>query len=168
MEANEVAVRRQNWFELMEGYVVWKVVGPEITNPFASPIPDNVLVQLASRSEKLMGAMTLRCLCDGHEVLQIKNLAKPIFITEHPSISAMPKDDVLRHLTVCGVEDIVRKELARIQGEIKNELERRDVLDRQEALKREASARRRKAKERLKGFKPFTVPPGGMFRILKK
>lgn len=126
---DEVRQRRRkgNWFEKMDGFLNWKVIGPDIHNPFGPAISDRVLLELAHKRDVLRKQFNLRCMCDGHEVLMIKNIEAPQINTDHPCISELSRAEIFDYLDEHGVTDQINKEMDRVQQEIKDELKRREL-----------------------------------------
>lgn len=151
----------KNWFEKMDGYLHWKAIGPEIHAPYRAPLSDRVLVDLAYRSNALLRLIDLRCMCDGFEVLHIKNLTSPIFITDHPCISVIPKFEMIDYLERSGIMKIVDDEVEKKRGEILAELAKRDleVEDEGTVIKKKSAGKQTRQEKPAQG--------GGQFRIIR-
>jgi hypothetical protein len=164
MSVNEAP---KNWFEQMEGFLDWKIIGPDLNNPFKPPISDIALHELATKRESLRKKMDLRCLCDGHEVLLIRNLGTPFLKTDHPCISKISRMEILDYLKRAGLEELILQEMERIQKEIEEELARRQIKAQEDAERRAAQglggARRKKKDDKEKG-----TAGDAAFRIMRR
>ena len=153
------AQKRANWFEQMDGFLSWKLVPPNITDPFSPPIPDHVLQELARNARALRRLCTVRCLCDGYEIMSIKNLSAPIIRTDHPCITSMPRRDILGFLKRSGISQRIDEEIRNVRAQIEEELQRRasrgERHDDDFSLSRSLAAdgkRKKKKGENSKGF----------------
>ena len=119
--------KRANWFEQMEGFLNWTVIPPDITNPFKPPLPDRVLLELAYNPAALRSMSNLRCLCDGYEVLMIKNLETPIFRTDHPCISSLGRGEIMDYIERSGIHEKINTELSKVRKQIVDEINTREI-----------------------------------------
>lgn len=113
----------------MEGYLHWKIIGPDINNPYAPKMPDRVLTELAHREDSLRRRLSIRCMCDGYEVMFIRNLGSPSVKTDHPCIGDLSIPQIFDYLEREGIEARVQQEVLRIQAELREELKRREQED---------------------------------------
>ena len=113
------------WFDKMGESLIWKVIPPDILNPFKDPLPDTLLHEWINSPAALRRATCIKVLCDGYEVLFIKNLVTPMFCSEHPCITKTPFNDIVGYMQRGGVEALIEQELNRTREEIRAEIERR-------------------------------------------
>ena len=52
-----------NWFDKMDGYLNWKILGPDINNPYAPYMSDKMLADIAYRDEAIRAHLILKCMC---------------------------------------------------------------------------------------------------------
>lgn len=116
---------QRNWFELMSGYLHWKVVPPDYNNPFKTPVADKVLRELTHKRAALMRVCKLKCVCDGYEMMSFDNLEDPNIFTEHPCISAMGTSAVLDYVSRSEVHDDIQQQLDRIETAMREFLHER-------------------------------------------
>jgi hypothetical protein len=147
------------WFDKMGDALQWKVEVPNLFNPYQIPIPDRVLVQLSTNNEARRKACNLRCLCDGYEVLNVRNIDSPLLSTSHPCISAMTRNEILDHLTSKHIQDLVAFELDKLQVQATEELARR------EAEERKSQPASKTQKKKAKKEAPKKDGPG--FRVIR-
>ena len=113
------------WFDLMTGYLKWKVIGPDIHNPFKPPIPLSNLSRMLSQREYLCQHVTIRCMCDGYEVMMIVNPYLPRIVSNHPCISQIPVGDIIDYLQRHNLDDFIGAELEKLEAEIREHVEQR-------------------------------------------
>ncbi len=128
---------QMTWFHKMDGFLNWKIIPPDFNNPFKPPLPDRVLVELVSRKEVLMTLFNLRCLCDGHEVLLVRNLASPLMLTDHPCISQLTRNQVFDYLEEQGIDRKIGEEVERVRQEIREELQKREYIAKQNKARKQ-------------------------------
>jgi hypothetical protein len=150
--------RDENWFEKMEGFLDWKIISPDLFSPFRPLLSDLKIQELAFNKNALKRLIDLRCLCDGHEVLLIKNVRLPVIKTDHPCIAVLSKDEILDHVEAEGHLARIEHEIDRIQKILREEITQRDQ---EEVTKLE---RRRKIKKKDKEKKRDQTG----FRIIRK
>ncbi|MBN8550072.1 MAG: hypothetical protein J0M12_12210 [Deltaproteobacteria bacterium] len=109
----------RNWFQLMDGYLIWKVVPPDYNNPFKPPVSEQVLHELVSRRSALRRVCKLKCLCEGFEMMTFDNLDDPGFFTDHPCISAMGTHGVLTYVFGSEVNVEIEEQLDKIEREMR-------------------------------------------------
>lgn len=151
-----------NWFDLMGTAIRWKILGPEINNPFRTPLSDRTLVELAHRPNALLRNFNLRCMCEGYEVLLIRNLATPIFVTDHPCIAVLPEREVFAYLDRMGIMRQLEEEMARCREEIAAELKRREI-----DIETSTDGLLRKIRKHQKSDRKSPPKSGGSFRIVR-
>jgi|GEM_PF-5050486 len=117
----------RNWFEQMDGSLTWKLVPPEMMNPFHPPVDDIVLEDLVQSINALRGLCGVKCQVEGFEVLHIKNLQNPMMCTDHPCIATMPHRVILDFMNAAGISDRLAAEIEDIQRQISHELRRREA-----------------------------------------
>ena len=120
-----VRTKRVNWFEQMDGFLSWKLIPPNITDPFSPPIPDHVLSELANNPQALRRLCSVKCQCDGYEIMSIKNLASPTVRTDHPCITTMPQREILEYMNRSGITQRIAEEIDNVRTQIEGELKRR-------------------------------------------
>jgi hypothetical protein len=113
------------WFDLMTGYLKWKVIGPDIQNPFKTPQTLANLHRMLTQRDFLCQHVSVRCMCDGYEVMMIVNPNLPRIVSNHPCINTMPLGDIIDYLQRNNLDDFIEKELERIQVEIREHIEER-------------------------------------------
>ncbi len=124
------------WFDLMTGYLKWKVIGPDINNPFKAPIPLSNLSRMLNQRDYLCQHVTIRCMCDGYEVMMIINPNIPRIVSNHPCISTIPVGVIVDYLQRHHLDQVIESELEKLEAEIREHVEHRKQnmeLDRQTA-----------------------------------
>ena len=121
----ELEESKKTWFDHMDGYLKWKILGPDINNPFKTPLALHVITRMATQREFLAQHVQVRCLCDGYEVMIITNPANPRVVSSHPCISTMSQDVIIDYINRTGLDEFISLEIDRIEAEIKNHLNNR-------------------------------------------
>ena len=127
-------VEGSTWFDHMTGYLNWKVIGPDITNPFKTPHTLGTLNRMASQRDFLCQFVSIRCMCDGYEVMIISNPEKPRVLSNHPCISNMEVTEIVDYLHRHNLDDFIASQIDQIEQEI-----REHVTQRREELRDEQS-----------------------------
>ena len=122
---SEVIKDGGTWFDLMTGYLKWKVIGPDIHNPFKAPHSLANLTRMMTQRDYLCQHVSVRCMCDGYEVMMIVNPSLPRVISNHPCINTMPMGDIIDYLQRHHLDDFIEAELNRIQEEIREHVAER-------------------------------------------
>lgn len=123
----EVLISDEHWLSKMEGYLVWRVIGPRINNPYEVTFPDRVLAAMSKNRDLVRSHLKVRCLSDGHEVLMVDNLSLPILTTDHPCLIGITRKQVLAYLSHFGVEEEIERVIDRIQEEVTEEMQKREM-----------------------------------------
>jgi hypothetical protein len=155
-------VRSKTWFDHMDGYLVWKIIGPDITNPFKSPLPFPMLHRMANQREYLNQFIQIRCMCDGYEVMVISNPNAPRISTSHPTLSRMERHDVVDYIRRASLDEYFDAEIDRIQEEIRLYLRQREkTLDKDDttflAKKQQGKAPEQKKKDESASKMAFRI-----------
>ena len=117
-DGDEEPKRKLTWFDSMEGYLEWRVFGPDIYNPYRAPYPIVQLKKMAYEPGFLGQFIRIRCMCDGYEVMIISNPFQPVVKSEHPCVRAVVPAEIFTYMEEAGVSNYVRTEMERIQAEI--------------------------------------------------
>lgn len=126
MEGTEqIEESRKTWFDHMTGYLKWKILGPDINNPFKTPLPLHQITRMANQRDYLAQHIQIRCMCDGYEVMIIANPGNPRVISSHPCISTMPQDIIIDYINRTGLDEYINSEIDRIGNEIREHLKTR-------------------------------------------
>jgi len=110
----------------MDGYLKWKILGPDITNPFKTPLPFHTLHRMVNQREYLYQHIQVRCMCDGYEVMVIFNPNQPRISTDHPTLSSMKRSDIVDYIRRSNLDEHFDSEIDRIEEEIRTYLKLRE------------------------------------------
>lgn len=124
-DGDEMFEGEPTWLHKMGDYLEWKVLGPNIRDPYQTPLTDKQLEQMLTSEDSLKRHLNLRCLCDGYEVLLIRNLAKPTIRTDHPCLTTLTQAEAISYVDEVGLNEVVTEEMNHIRNEIQEELKRR-------------------------------------------
>lgn len=114
----------KRWLEQMSSCLTWKVVGPDISNPFQPPFALEALQLLVERREKLNEKIEIRCLADGFEVLAVKNYHRLDIQTDHPCLTKLSRSDLDSYLKESGVAGVINAHVDKIEEQLRQEVER--------------------------------------------
>jgi hypothetical protein len=117
----------KQWLEHMTDCLNWKVLGPDLHNPYQAPYSYEFLVALASNRETLAGEIKLRCMADGFEVLTVRNYARLEISTEHPCLTQLSGAELSSYLKETGLIGTIESAIDKIQEQIREEVKRRNV-----------------------------------------
>ncbi len=163
MEEFDVSAREvtgRTWLELMEGSLNWKIIGPDVKNPYGPILSYRNLLDLANRPEAVRRQLSLKCLVDGYEILMVINLVNPILSTDHPCLTKMSREELFEYIEDYGIEDRIQAEIKRIQDDVRQLLARKD----NEPEQNSKSPRKNK---KYKG-KPLPRAKDSRYRIVRK
>lgn len=154
----------KTWFEKMAGYLVWKIMTPDLSNPFRPHMSDKSLQELTENEDRIKKLLDIKCFCDGYEILTLKNYLNPKCVTDHPSLTKVTVKEVMNMLEVQGVTHKIDEELKKVKEGISDELVRRNH-------ERERTAALKKRIEEVKKaeVKKKKLPPvESQFRVMRK
>ena len=137
-------VKGINWLLKMDEYLNWKIVGPDINNPYAAPLSTATVASLAREKDALKKLFVLRCLCEGYEVLLVRNLTHPSIETDHPCLSGMSKQKLFEFLGEKGISEKIEAEVDRVQQEFLDELSKRETVESKESKKKKKEKKEKK------------------------
>lgn len=116
-----------NWLDKVHPILEWKVLYQPAENPYGKPISDKALQEYTTDTRLLRKRLQLRAALDGEEVLRITDLERVSIQTSHPSVSKLRKSDFVNYFRHHKFENWIRGEMARIQDEYRQDLERRKL-----------------------------------------
>jgi hypothetical protein len=115
----------ETWLDKMQGYLKWKVNGPQLNNPYAPRISDTQLKRMIGNPNYLRENLELRCTCDGYEVLLLKNLEKPRVRCDHPCLNVLSRRQIVEAIGRHGIQEFLDTQIAKVHKELVEEIERR-------------------------------------------
>lgn len=115
---NQTEPEHKTWFDHMTGYLRWKVIGPDIFNPYKVLPPLHVLKRMTNDLDFLGQFINVRCLCDGFEVMNIQNPCLPRVWTDHPVILRLDMHIIGNYMRRTGIDEFIHSEMVRIQEEV--------------------------------------------------
>lgn len=113
------------WLEKVHSSVRWRLVTPNIHNPFDSASSNQKLEEYASDRTSLTAVCQVHADMDDTTILRITDFDLMQFDTEHPNLVGLTREDLQRYLQKSGVRDFVLKELAKFQQACKEEVKNR-------------------------------------------
>ena len=143
--------KEASWLEKMGDAIKWKVIAPNFANPYQIPFSDVALYDLANNPQARLKACDLKCLCDGYEVMSMKNLSSPMLFTSHPCLSAMPRSEILEYINGKEIQDNINSELEKLKTLAQEELDRRQVDREKEEQQKRGAAVKKKPDKKTKG-----------------
>lgn len=154
------------WFDHMNGYLTWKVFGPDIHNPYSKEIPYRQLQRMASEWDFLNQYIHVRCLCDGYEVMTLNNPLAPRITSNHPCVSSMKREDIVDFMSMTKIFETIAVEAQKIQDEIREHLKAREdkFAQSKDGQKKSLS----KKDQKIKPSAPATGGSGMPYRIVKR
>jgi hypothetical protein len=158
-------VSAKTWFDHMTGYLKWKVLGPDINNPYKTPLPYHSLNRMTIQQDYLAQYIQIRCMCDGYEVMVIANPANPRIISNHPCISTLDHTVIVDYIHRAGLDQFIESEMDRIRNEIKEHLGKR-TKDREEPTHFLSDST--KQKDGITGRAKDATSRSRNFRIIKR
>ena len=110
----------------MHSFLQWKVLAPDVSNPFERKFSDKALQELANDKEVLMKYLELKGLMDGDEVFHLVGIkAIKEVKTDNPYIRSMTKAEIKQYLQDYGIMEVVNQQMDDIQRTYQEELQRR-------------------------------------------
>jgi len=159
-----VAMQHSTWFDYMTGYLKWKIIGPDIHNPFNTLPPLHILRRMSQQIDFLSQYVHIRCLCDGYEVMNIQNPCSPRVVTDHPSIAKLSITEIGSYMEREGLDQHVADEMARLQEDILTLLTRNEAALTAEESRTSLLPKGLKPKD----HSPKPAPKGSQYRIIRR
>ena len=100
----------------------WRLIGPNIKNPFDSTASDQKLEGYVSDKSVLMEACQVHCLMDDTMVIKITDLTLMKYESEHPNLNNMTADDLDGYLKETGVWKTIDADFKKLQQACEDEL----------------------------------------------
>jgi hypothetical protein len=166
---DEDALPFDHWLHKMDGYLDWRVLAPQIHNPFEMAIPDRMLIMMSKNRDVVRKHVRVRCLCDGHEVLSVDNLSHPIIFTQHPCLVGINRRNLLHYFVEEGVDTKIEEAIDRVQEEVREELKKREIGRPKSADSEKSMAQikaEKAAKQRKEPKKPEST--GSPLRVIRR
>ena len=126
--------KKISWFDKMEGSLQWKFIPPELSNPYKPAISDQTLQEWFDNPSALRKASAIKVICDGFEILYMKNLIAPMICSDHPCISGLPQSEILDYIARSSVHGKIEEDLLKIRAEIEEELKKRRAIQKSRAV----------------------------------
>lgn len=122
MTTENQGTEEQNWLMRMHSFLQWKLVCPELNNPYERKFSEKAIKELSEDLEVLKRYSKIRGLMDGEEIICISDLTKFEISTEHPSLSKLHRNEVKGYLETSGVLKDLEAELRETQSSYKQAL----------------------------------------------
>lgn len=113
------------WLEKNHSVIRWRVIGPNVRNPFDSASSDQKLETYASDRSTLMEACQVQAAMDDTILIKITDLSVFKFSTEHPYLVDLSREDLRRYLDKSGIAKMIQDELSKLQQACRDELKNR-------------------------------------------
>jgi len=123
--ARKTDSNQKKWLLKMHPAIVWRIDGPNVSNPFDSTSSDEKLEEYLSDRATLLSACKAKAYMDETEILRIINLAELKFETVHPNVVNIDELDLMEYLKEQGVWLFLSKEIDRVRELCREELGRR-------------------------------------------
>lgn len=108
----------KTWLDHMTGYLTWKVSGPDINNPYKQPPTVPFLRRMLVDEGFLMSHVTVRCTCDGHEVMLLTNPTCPRIQSDHPSVSSLSTNKIMEYMLKNKIDELIFTEVDKLRVEV--------------------------------------------------
>ena len=144
----------------MEGSLQWKVIPPELSNPYKPEVPEKTLQEWFDNPVALRKACAIKVVCDGFEVLFMKNLIAPMICSDHPCISSLSHSEILDYIARSSVNERVEEGLAKARIEIEQELKRRKAIQKSRSVFMPQKKEKKQKTHKPAGF-------GSMVRVIR-
>jgi hypothetical protein len=150
------------WFDYMDGYLNWKVSGPDINNPYKQIPTIPYLKRMLTDENFLMTHIVVRCTCDGHEVLILNNPTSPRIQSDHPCLTSLPANAIMDYIFKNKLDEMIYAEVDKIKEDIR-------LLVKSLEGKKPAEEQRKDAKSKANNpTKPMGKPKDNGPRIIRR
>ena len=122
---NERRAPEYTWLEKSHPNIKWRLIGPNIRNPFDSLTTDLKLESYTSDRYALMEVCQVMAIMDESTILKITDLDSLQFLTEHPNLVSLQREDLDAYLKTSGVWDKISADFNELQKECRRELDAR-------------------------------------------
>ncbi|MCO6431959.1 MAG: hypothetical protein J5J00_13960 [Deltaproteobacteria bacterium] len=113
------------WLSANNSSIKWRLLGPNIANPFDSQAADSRLEEFVADRSALMEVCSIQALMDETAIVKISDLISFRFETEHPNLMDLSPEELKRFLETSGVWENISKEFKALQESCRAELARR-------------------------------------------
>ncbi|NMC61645.1 MAG: hypothetical protein GYA55_00605 [SAR324 cluster bacterium] len=113
------------WLQKAQPNIRWRLVGPNIKNPFDSLATEQRLEEYVGDKFALMEVCQVLAIMDESTILKITDLDALQFTTEHPNLVSLSREDLEAFLKTSGVWDKLIAEFSALQKACSEELKTR-------------------------------------------
>jgi len=113
------------WIIKNQSVLRWKLIGPNIGNPFDSAASDDRLEEYVNDKSILMEACQVNALMDDTIVIKITDLTIMKFQTDHPNLQNLSQTDLEAAMKQAGVWSTIDAEFKKLQDACARELDQR-------------------------------------------
>jgi len=122
---NERKSDEHEWLDKMHSTIVWRLIGPNIKNPFDSNVTETKLEDYSTDRSTLMEVCEVQAYMDETVILKVLDLTDLTIETVHPNLVNLDRDSLSRYLKESGVWDFIEDEFKKLQEECRVEFEAR-------------------------------------------
>ena len=113
------------WLAANNSAIKWRLIGPNISNPFDSQAADSRLDDYANDRSALMSVCSIQALMDETVLVKINDLISFDFDTEHPNLVDLTPEELKKFLESSGTWDTITNDFKKLQQSCRDELDRR-------------------------------------------
>lgn len=117
--------QQRQWLNRVNPSITWRLVGPNLKNPFDSTVNESALEGFLSDNSLLMESCTVQAHMDDTEILRITDLTDLKFQTVHPNILDIEREELRLYLEEFGVWEFVNEEFKKLLAQVQDELDNR-------------------------------------------
>lgn len=114
------------WLQKNQANIKWKLVGPNIQNPFDVAASTERLQEYVYDINLLKENCSVQAYMDDTTIIKITDLNFFEFSSEHPNLNGLAREELQRFLESSGTWKIIQAEIRKVQDSCKAEIAARD------------------------------------------
>ena len=115
-----------SWLERNKGSIKWKLVGPNIQNPFDIAASTERLQEYIQDIGLLKEKCAVQAYMDDTTIINVSDLNVFTFATDHPNIVGLTREELQNFLEKSGTWKVLVADIKKVQELCKREVESRE------------------------------------------
>ena len=116
-----------SWLERNKASIKWKLVGPNIQNPFDIAASTERLMEYVQDPSLLKEKCSVQAYMDETTIITVSDLNVFTFSSDHPNILGLTREELQTFLEKSGTWKVLAGDLKKVQEQCKQEIASREV-----------------------------------------
>ncbi len=118
-----------SWLERNKNSIKWKLVGPNIQNPFDVAASTERLMEYVHDLTLLREKCSVQAYMDNTTIINVTDLNVFTFATDHPNLVGLTREDLQNFLEASGTWKSLHGDIKKVQDRCKEEIANREGGD---------------------------------------